>query len=241
MDVFTVIIISSAFFVEACIGFGGGIISVPLLVLYMPPTEAVSLILIFQFLKSIVLAPLNYRQASREILLRLLPGVFLGSIIGVLWTALLPEKIVLASLAVLILIYLVRERFFANVGKGKIGKTPATVIGGSAGWILGAFGSGGPVLVMYLKEKIQDRISFRATLITTFLISNVTRLIASATTGVFNHNTLILAGLTLPFFTLGIYLGQKYHAQINEQVFRTAIDLLLLIAAVSLLFKTFAL
>lgn len=234
---FTVAVIATAFFFESVLGFGGGIIAVPLLAQFMTPANAVATVLFFQILNSAYLASGNFRKADMPTLKALAPTMIVASFAGVFLNTYMPQKFFMAVLGVLILADLARARFSPGFGSAAVRATPAPVVGGIVGLILGAFGIGGPILVMYFNEKISDRFVFRATLIAVFFISNCVRGVTSAFTDVFNIELLKQCLLVLPFFACAIFLGQRLHNRVSEKVFRRGVEILLFLAAISLLFR----
>ncbi|MBU6234812.1 MAG: sulfite exporter TauE/SafE family protein [Alphaproteobacteria bacterium] len=231
-------IICTAFFIEALLGFGGGIIAVPLLAQFLEPAKAVTIVLFFQLLNSLYLASTNYKKADRQSLRLIVPSIVIASIAGVLLTPYMSQTFFMFVLGALILLDLIRARFYPSLGSEAMREAPPVLIGGVVGLILGAFGIGGPILVMYLNEKFTDRFVFRATLISIFFVSNSIRGLTSVFTTAFDGTVLKYCLIALPFFLLSIFLGQKAHNYLGQAAFRKGVELLLFLAAISLIVRS---
>ena len=226
-----------AFFIEACLGFGGGLITIPLFSLFIDPVQAVHLILVFQFLKGLGLISLCYQDVDKSLILNTAPGVIIGVFLGFFYMTNIPADFARLSLAFIVFIYILQRRFLNSFLSVHIQKIPAIGPSSLGGFIHGAFGMGGSVLVMFFKEKTKDHIRFRANIIAIFLCANFVRLGTALPSGIYADSTIFYTFCALPFVLLGLYLGQKYHHKISQRAFENILDALLVCSAISLLIK----
>ena len=70
--VLTAIIIAVAFFAQSLLGFGGGLLCIPLISLYMPIQDAVSLVMVFQFSMGLLIFK-TYKDISWQPIFKMLP------------------------------------------------------------------------------------------------------------------------------------------------------------------------
>lgn len=238
MDYIILLTIAGAFFLDVSVGFGGGLLAIPLISLFIEPLQAIYLILIFQFLKGALVFS-NYRDVDWGLLLKILPGMVLGTLAGLFFATQLSLDLVRLSLSSLLLIYVVQKRFFNGFFGTYNPKIGAAIPGAIGGFIMGGFGIGGPIYVMYYKEKTKDQITFRATLIATFALTNFIRIISAVVEGVYDNQMLQLALYGLPVFIFSLFLGQKYHKDIPKILFENIVDALLVLSSLSLLVKIF--
>ena len=99
------------------------------------------------------------------------------------------------------------------------------------GVIHGAFGTGGPLIVIYAAQALKDKTLFRTCLCLLWLCLNTVLLIQFTVSGVWtkNNSTPLYATVaTLPFLFIGIMVGNYLHHRVSEYVFRLIMFALLL-------------
>lgn len=106
-----------------------------------------------------------------------------------------------------------------------------------AGIVHGIFVSGGPLLISYLTKKIQDKVSFRATISTVWVFLNSMILVDDIRAGLWNVDLLKVQLLSIPFLLLGMFIGGKLYVRMSQRLFMMITYILLFISGVSLLVK----
>lgn len=106
-----------------------------------------------------------------------------------------------------------------------------------AGIVHGIFVSGGPLLISYLTKKIQDKVSFRATISTVWVFLNSMILVDDIRAGLWNADLLKVQLLSIPFLLLGMFIGGKLYVRMSQRLFMMITYILLFISGVSLLVK----
>lgn len=235
--ILTILIIAMAFFGESLFGFGGGLIAIPLLSLILGVKDAVTLVLIFQFLIGILILK-NYKSIDWKVAKPMTYTLVVGVAAGTLLLSGLSTAFLQIFLAVIIILFLIKSEFFGSItlGKGR-NNLYASIAGLGGGMLQGLIGAGGPVLTMYTSTAIDKKIAIRATLIYLFFIPNIVRMAVSAPQQLFTTQIIDLFLLCLPFFALAIYLGQRIHRHINERYYRLGINIVLGFSAFALLIK----
>ncbi len=233
------VIMGLAFFSEACFGFGGSFIAVPLLSLYMPPKDAVFLMLIFHCLKAVLLVTawkhIDWKQ------LRFLPlGALCGVIIGTTMLDLIPPNALRVGLALYLIAFVAADIMrIAMPLKLRDRRAESFLAGAFGGVFSGLIGMGGPAIATYLRSLQLDKMALRATLIMALTISNYFRLSLDFTEII--HNATIrdyfLPGLAV--FVVVMPLGAHLPKFLSEQRFRQSIDVLLVASAIMLLIRAF--
>lgn len=230
------LIIALAFFINFLMGFGAGLISVPLLGIYMPMADAVSLVMLFQFLTGAAILKI-YKQVDWQKIIALAPSSFIGVIIGVFSLKYVNDDYVRLFLAVFILIYLVKSqlgRDYIGATVKKLGTHGAGLIGGLIG---GLVGMGAPFYVVFFRENGAQGSVFRANMIVILFLSYVTRLPLSFGIGVVDVTLLKDFLIILPAFVVAAVAGQKLHVKIPEKLFHNVTDGLLIVSSLSLIAK----
>jgi uncharacterized membrane protein YfcA len=142
-------------------------------------------------------------------------------------------------LASFIIIYLVKSLFFDQVSFPSLNRAGGgLVLGLAAGLLQGLIGSGGPPMVIYLRETVRDKATMRAGLLFLLFISNCLRLPLSISTDLFNSVVLKISIAAIPCFVLAVFLGHKWHHKMSEKHYQLAIHLVLTMSAISLILKS---
>ncbi len=233
----TLLIIFAAFFGESLFGFGGGLIAIPLLSLILGVKDAVTLVLVFQFLMGILILK-NYKSIDWKVATPMTYTLVIGVIAGTLLLSGLGTAFLQLFLAAIIILFLVKSEFFGTItlGKGK-NNLYGSIAGLAGGLLQGLIGAGGPILTMYTSTAIEKKIAIRATLIYLFFIPNILRMAISVPQHLFTDQIIHLSLLALPLFALAIYLGQRTHHFVNEKHYRLSINIVLTFSALALLIK----
>lgn len=101
----------------------------------------------------------------------------------------------------------------------------------------GIFVSGGPLLIGYLTKRIQDKVSFRATISTVWVFLNSLILFDDIRAGLWNLELLKIQLVSIPFLLAGMFIGGKLYTKMSQQLFMKITYVLLFISGVSLLVK----
>lgn len=220
-------IILFAFFFRSFSGFGGALLSIPLLVLFFPLKFIVPVESVLEVALSLMLLPGSIRKADRANLLRLLAGAVPGSLLGIYFLDTLADRQLEMILGLVII----------GVALSLLRKTPASASlsnrwglpAGIAGGILGGlFGTSGPAYVAYLSSQALEKEAFRATLIVLFAVEYAWRLGWYLHKGLLGCQGLQLALGLLPALIAATVLGHFLHLRIGEAAFRRWVMLLLL-------------
>ncbi len=108
---------------------------------------------------------------------------------------------------------------------------------GTAGIVHGIFVAGGPLLIGYLTKKIQDKVSFRATISTVWIFLNTLILIDDIRAGLWTVDLMKIQLISIPFLFAGILIGTKLYAIMSQKLFMIITYVLLFISGFSLLVK----
>lgn len=236
LTLLTVFILTFAFFAQSLFGFGGGLISIPILSLYMPVADAVTLASIFQFSMGFLIFR-TYKDTAWEHIRALLPMTVIGVGLGILLLKYLDGDIIRLALAGYILLHLARTHTRFDP-LGKIIKAGGAHLAGFLGGTMNAMiGGGGPAFILYLKDKAGSAAAFRANITAILFLSNIPRLAGTFGTGLMDWEIFYTALAVYPFFLGALWMGQKLHSRIPQKRFFAAIEVLLAFTAVSLTLK----
>jgi uncharacterized membrane protein YfcA len=229
-------VVGIAYVVRGIAGFGSGLIATPLLLLFLPLTVAVPLVVILDYAASAMQGIRDRRAIDWREIARVLPTAIVGVVVAFWLFRLVDSQWLVKTLAVFLIgvaIYQLRSD-----GSGRrvssLWALPAGAFGGLVGTL---FGTGGPFYVAYLHGRQLDKIAFRATFSTIFLLDGASRIVSYALAGFLNERFFGVLIWLAPMMALGIFVGRRLHADIGAATFRRGISVLLLLSGGILLFK----
>lgn len=230
-------ILLAAYVIRGITGFGSGLISVPLLALFLPLTFVVPLVLLLDFTASIVIGGFNFKRVKWGEIGVLIPFGLIGVVLGTNLLVNLPQKPMLIALAAFVFIFAVRSLF--NIHGEKLASrgwaVPAALTGGTVGAL---FGTGGPPYVIYLSHRIHNKSDLRATLSALFFTEGLMRIVSFLIAGLLVSAKVWLAYFAaLPLVLGALYLGGRVHVGLAASQMTRLVGVLLLVSSVSLLFK----
>jgi hypothetical protein len=218
-------------------GFGSALVSIPLLALLLPVKIVVPLVLLQDFLSSLLLG-LRLRAAiDRHEVLRVVPSMLVGITAGVTLLVTVPARGMLLALGTFVLLYGV----YALVSGGaplRLSRRWAIPAGLAGGLIGGAMGVGGPIYVMYYSGRIHEPTRLRASVSLTFLVSTGTRVVLLAAAGLLLDAQLWgMLAVILPGMLSGLFLGQRIGRRLSRLQVMRLVAAMLVMSGTSVLWK----
>lgn len=212
-------IILAASLVQGATAFGFALVSVPLLLLFMPTVEAVTVSLVLASIINLFMIHDERREiAWREVAL-LLPGAAAGAVLGMLflknYDGQLFKSFVAATFMAMALAMLIGRSWRA--GPSPVLRQAVAV---ASGVLMGSTSMGGPPVVLYLTGRGLAKSSLRGTLALFFLLGNMFALTAFLAGGLLDQRlalrSLLLAGALAP----GYLAGRHLTSSLNSYAFR---------------------
>ena len=237
----TAAILLVAYFIRGIAGFGSGLISVPLLALFLPLKFVVPLVLLLDFTASIIIGGLHFKHVVWNEIGLLIPFGVVGVILGTSLLVNLPTEPMLIGLALFVLIFALRSLLNLHGEKlvSRLWAVPAALTGGTVGAL---FGTGGPPYVIYLTHRIREKSDLRATFSALFFTEGITRIVSFLVAGLLMTRTVWIAYLAaLPVMLGALYLGGRVHVGLSQARMTQLVGVLLLVSSVSLLIKAMSL
>ena len=229
-----------AYFLRGITGFGSGLIAIPLLAHFLPLTFVVPMVMVLDFVASIVLSSHTRLQVRWDEIRSLIPTSIVGIVTGAVLLVSLPREPLLVSLGLFVIFFGLRYVFNVH-SEQPISRWWSIPTGLSGGLIGALFGTGGPPYVVYLSHRLHDKTKLRGTLSGLFLLDGAFRLITFLSLGLlFQAEMLSSLLMGLPITAIGLYLGNKVHLGITHRQQLAIIGCLLLVSGGSLLWKAWA-
>lgn len=190
--------------------------------------------LVIGFPSNIYLATKNRKHLKWRIILPLAAMVLAGSIPGVFLLKKVNAEAIKVVFGLLIIVIGV-EMLLRNAGRLKIkeSKIFLLIVGLLSGIFCGLFGVGA-LLAAYVGRHAKNSSDFKANMCAVFLVDNVFRIILYSVMGIITWNSLKMSFSLFPFMALGLFIGVKSSAKLNDKVVMTIIDVLLILSGASL-------
>ena len=224
------LIVLGAFLLRSLSGFGGALISVPLLSIFYSVKFVVPVECLFEVVLSVILLPKVYHSVDRQELLRLLGGAILGSVLGSYFLVNFADQLLKMILGVVILV--VALALFKGVSSWRMPSWGGYLAGLVGGVLGGMFGTSGPAYVAYLAIRLPEPHKFRATLIALFAIEYTWRLFVYIYQGLLPQEGFTFALQLMPALVIGTLVGHMLHAKFAEKSFHSLVAALLLVSGI---------
>lgn len=237
--------------IQGITGFAGTILAMPPSLMLVGYPVAKPVLNVLGLLSGIYVFAGNYKRVCWKELKKIVAVMAVGIIGGILIKGLFEGKdqILYKLLGVFIIFLSVQGWLSLQKGgkkqeSGAEAQAPANgdspvlyLILALAGIAHGIFVSGGPLLISYLTKKIQDKVSFRATISTVWVFLNSMILVDDIRAGLWNAQLCKIQLISIPFLLLGMFVGGKLYARMSQRLFMMITYVLLFISGITLLVK----
>jgi len=227
------LLIASSFLtsaVSATFGLGGGVMMLAILLLAVPPVDAIPIHALIQLGSNGGRAWLMRESVNRSIFLWLLPGSVLGVYIASQWIITVPVGWMSLILAVFILwsVWVPKPAMRLLVSRSWF------LVGISTGFITMFLGATGPMLAMFLSPGRYGKVQTVATHAACMAAQHSMKIFAFSVLGVTLLPWLPLLLLMLLSGFVGTWLGGRLLGRLSEQTFRWTFRVLLTVLALRL-------
>jgi len=229
-------IIIAAYTFRGVTGFGSGLISIPLLALFLPLTFIIPFISILDISASLIHVIHTRQHIAWKVIFRAVPFAVLGVTVGLFIIKSLNTLILVKALGVFIIIFAIYSLVSPTLKKNNSPVWP--VFAGFFGSLIGTlFGTGGPFYVFYFQLQQLDKTIFRATCAAVFLIDGLIRATGFTLSGFYTSAVLLNIVFALPIMFFAMYIGEHLHTNITQRTFQKAIGIFLIFSGFALIFK----
>lgn len=228
-----------AYIILGISGFGSALVTIPLLVHFLPLQSVVPLVVTVDFIAT-ASNGLRFREHVEVSELKLvIPSVVVGILSGVTLLATLPKHAALIMLGLFVTGYGL-YRLISRPATKPVSRwwgIPTGLIGGLIG---GLFGVGGPIYATYMSARIHDSSRMRATLSAVFSFSTGLRMTLYLISGLLLQSEIWWAFLLLlPAMPVGLMIGHRLHSKLTREQISRFVSVLLLVSGLSLIWKAF--
>jgi uncharacterized protein len=231
--VFAILAIFLAAIVRGFSGFGFSLLAISALSLVYTPVEIVPTIFMLEVAASIHLLPSIWKDIHWRSLAPLLLGCLIATPLGVWLLANVPPRPLQIALSIFVL------AATALLWKGYALKTmpgiaASTAAGAASGLANGAFGIGGPPVILFYFSSPAGAVAGRASLIAFFLATDVIGLANQSVHGLVTKDAAIRALIFLPPLVVGVWLGARSFKSMDAALFKKWVLGILAVLAIAI-------
>ena len=232
------LIVAFAYTVVGLTGFGASMVAMPMLVHLLPLRLALPMMLIYDLVGGVAIGVRNRRSVDRRELIRLLPFMLVGVVLGVTVLVKAPERVLLLLLGAFVLAFAGWSLLFRPRQK-PIAPGWAVPLGTVGGVFSALFGTGGPIYTIYLARRVPDKSRLRATISMLLFLSALARLASFVAASLFSPPGLpLLIATMLPCALAGMYLGTHLHHRLPAHRVVQAVWAILIVGGATLVLRS---
>lgn len=218
-------------------GFGAALIAIPLATHFVSLPFALAVFVLLDLANSLRLGFEAPQHVVRGEVVRLVPMLVAGTVLGVTALVNLPRQGSLLALGCFVVAFALYS-LFSRRPRRALGRGWAWPAGLAGGVTSAMFGAGGPPYAIYLSQRNLSKEEFRATLAVTSIASITMRLAAFALTGLMSHLAVwAAAAAALPAAWIGISTATRLFRRIRRETLMRAVALMLLASGGSLVVR----
>jgi len=228
------IIMFFATLIQAIVGFGSGLIAVPLIIplLGMGSTQAIIAVTGLVTGMSMIWRYRSYMEFKH------VWRIILASIItipfGVRIPDMVPRDAALFVLGIIILAYVLYV--VSGLHMPHLHNRWGFLIGSIGGLLQGAFNTAGPPYVMFATSQRWPPFEFKGNIQTIFFVSGLFVVVAHWQRGVYTGEALQSIAILIPARLLGLWIGGKMDRYIKPEPFRKVVLVMLTLIGLNLIF-----
>lgn len=224
-------------FAKTAIG-GVAAISIAIFAAVLPARESTGALLPLLLVGDLVAVRLYRRHADWHRLLRLLPSVAVGVVLGAVFLAAVDDTVMRRTIGAVLLglvaVHLVLRRRGPQEPV-RAGGVAAAVFGLLAGFTTMVANAGGAVMSLYLLSAGLGVLAFLGTGAWFFLVVNAFKVPFSVGLGLLTAETLLMTAVLVPALLVGAEVGRRVIGRIDRDRFEQVVLVFTVLAALNLL------
>jgi uncharacterized membrane protein YfcA len=209
-----------AAYLQSATGFGGAIVCMAVLPLFIDVRDAVSFVSIASVAVTLMVVAANRSGLSLRNAVPLCLGMVLGIPIGYFALRQIEGGLVIRLLGIVLMLLSATEFLQNRFSNLAIPEKTGTLFGFVGGILAGAFNVGGPPVVAYAYSRNWSKVEIVAILQTVFIAGATTRNILMASTGEYTARLFQLVGWALPGAVLAVWLGKLTLDRVPQPLLR---------------------
>lgn len=237
------LIVMLATTIEGMVGFGGNILALPFIIIFIDMELAVPALMFVPIFNASLRMISEYKNIFWPAFWKITILGLLGGFLGLFLVQYLSEIVLKVFLSIFMIFVSLKGFYELHV------KTEAILLASKpsilrrlfhfvllllSGIYNGAFTCGGPFVAIYATDTLKEKKYFRATMYSTVLITMGIMIAKKISAGDYTKKTLITVMLLLPALLLGYFFSSKLQKRINGELFLKFVYLVLLLAGCSM-------
>ena len=219
---------------------GSATLSVAAFAAVLPARESTAALLVLLLVGDLVAVWTYRHDADFKILLRLIPAVLIGLVLGAIFLALANDLVMRRTIGGILLALTAMTLWLMRRGslQGDAVLTNTHVrgfYGALGGFTTMAANAGGPVMTLYFFAARFDVIKFLATQAWFFFCVNVAKLPFSIGLGLLKVEMLPVLALLAPVVLLGAFIGRRWARRVDQTLFNRIVIALTIVSSLYLL------
>lgn len=229
-DILAIALASGLIFLAAIVrgysGFGFSLLAITSLSLIFPPAQIIPAIFLLEIAASLHMLPAIWRDVHWRSLAFLMAGTVAGTPLGVHALANVPQAPMTLALAIFVLV--ATFLLWRGLSLKTMPSGPATLaVGAATGIANGAFGIGGPPVILFYFASPAGHAAGRASLVAFFILTDATGLLFLSREGLVTREAGLMALAFLPALVAGVWLGARSFRTADPARFRQIVLIIL--------------
>ncbi len=229
-DILPIALASGLIFLAAIVrgysGFGFSLLAITSLSLIFPPAQIIPAIFLLEIAASLHMLPAIWRDVHWRSLAFLMAGTVAGTPLGVHALANVPQAPMTLALAIFVLV--ATFLLWRGLSLKTMPSGPATLaVGAATGIANGAFGIGGPPVILFYFASPAGHAAGRASLVAFFILTDATGLLFMSREGLVTREAGLMALAFLPALVAGVWLGARSFRTADPARFRQIVLIIL--------------
>jgi len=212
--------------VQSTFSFGGALVALPLLVLFIDARFATALLTIMSFTISVSVVYKSWRSIDLKSASKLIISSFVSIPIGVYFLVTMNEVIIKGMLALTIVLFSALNLLSVRENKS-IKPYYVYGFGFISGLFGGAYGMSGPAVVLFGSLSGWNSDQFRSTIQSYSLMTNAFAIASHFIAGNFTKEVVMLYFYAIPILLLSIWIGGYIHKKIPSENYKKYVNYLL--------------
>jgi len=218
-------------------GFGSALFTVPLAIHLVPLPFALAMFTLLDCTSAWRIGLADPKSAVGAEWKRILPGIVVGTVIGMTLLVNLPRRAAMAALGVFVLLIAISN--IARAGAVRIVRPAWAYLAGVGGGVTSTlFGAGGPPYAIYLSRRDLSKEQYRSTLAVCTMFSISSRVVAFMLAGLLlTPKPWLWALAVLPASLAGLWAASRLFSRVSREGLIRAVGVMLAASGISLLVR----
>lgn len=217
-------------FIEGISGFGATVLAMPFAIQLVGSKTAVLVLAVHSLILALFVIIKDFKNIVWREYIKIVACMGLGMPLGIWMFSYLPEGIlkkILGAFMILISIRSLLAILHYRDNTKPINKWMLYFLLFIGGIIHGAFGTGGPLAIIYASRALKDKGHFRATMCSLWCTLNTVLIVTRLYKGDITPHVGTLMLYTIPFLVLGIAAGNFIHYKVKDSSFNKLVYILM--------------